>query len=194
MTQVFLLVIGLLLIGLPLLALAADRVLPAPRRRPPPAPDTRQKLIRKFHLTWQDTLEVEAAVREGRATRPELQPAARGFAEHILAPPTFRGRPITSYSMATRCTWLAVAFLAFLGYAAALGLELGLTYLMVYGTGIAFSVAAHRRRRRAAVAALTANNPSPTPDHHRPHHGVDPHLPDREPRSAPDGASGDRSS
>ncbi len=46
-TQVLLVVIGLLLIELPLLALAADRVLPPPRRRPPPAPDTRENLIRR---------------------------------------------------------------------------------------------------------------------------------------------------
>jgi hypothetical protein len=135
-TQVLLVVIGLLLIGLPLLALVADRVLPPPRRRPPPAPDTRQKLIRRFHLTWQDALEVEAAVREGRTTRPDLQPAARGFAEHTLTPPTFRGRPLTSYPLAARWAWLVFAIAA-------------------------LSIAARRRRRRAAAAALTANTPNP---------------------------------
>jgi hypothetical protein len=171
-TQVLLVVIGLLLIGLPLLALVADRVLPAPRRRPPPAPDTREKLIRKFHLTWQDTLEVEAAVREGRTTRPDLQPAARSFAEHTLTPPTFRGRPLTSYSVATRYTWLVVAFLAFLGYATALGPEVGLTYLIIYGTAIAFSIVARRRRQRTAAAAHTANT---TPDHDHTNDRADPH-------------------
>ena len=167
-TQVLLVVIGLLLIGLPLLAFVADRVLPPPRRRPPPAPDTREKLIRRFHLTWQDALEVEAAVREGRATRPDLQPAARGFAEHTLTPPTFRGRPLTSYSVATRYTWGVVAFLAFLGYAAALGSELTIAYLIIYGPVAALSIAARRRRRRAAAAALTANTPRPTPDDDHP--------------------------
>jgi len=166
-TEVLLVVIGLLLIGLPLLALVADRVLPAPRRRPPPAPDTREKLIRKFHLTWQDTLEVEAAVREGRATRPDLQPAARGFAEHTLTPPTFRGRPLTTYPVAARWAWLvfAIAAVAFIAYAAALGSGISLSYLVIYGTGAALGIAARRRRRRAAAAALIANNPSPTPDH-----------------------------
>jgi len=170
-TQVLLVVIGLLLIGLPLLALVADRVLPPPRRRPPPAPDTREKLIRRFHLTWQDTLEVEVAVREGRTTRPDLQPAARGFAEHTLTPPTFRGRPLTSYPLAARWAWLvfAIAALAFLGYAAALGSEVGLAYLIIYGPVAAFSIAARRRRRRAAAAALTANTPRPTPDHDHDH-------------------------
>jgi len=145
-TQVLLVVIGLLLIGLPLLALVADRVLPPPRRRPPPAPDTRQKLIRRFHLTWQDALEVEAAVREGRTTRPDLQPAARGFAEHTLTPPTFRGRPLTSYPLAARWAWLvfAIAALAFLGYAAALGSEVGLAYLIIYGPVAALSIATRR--------------------------------------------------
>ncbi len=169
-TQVLLVVIGLLLIGLPLLALVADRVLPPPRRRPPPAPDTRQKLIRRFRLTWQDTLEVEAAVREGRTTRPDLQPAARGFAEHTLTPPTFRGRPLTSYPLAARWAWLvfAIAALAFLGYAAALGSELTIAYLIIYGPVAALNIAARRRRRRTAAAALTANTPRPTPDHDHP--------------------------
>ena len=169
-TQVLLVVIGLLLIGLPLLAFVADRVLPPPRRRPPPAPDTREKLIRRFHLTWQDALEVEAAVREGRATRPDLQPAARGFAEHTLTPPTFRGRPLTSYPLAARWAWLvfAIAALAFLGYAAALGSELTIAYLIIYGPVAALNIAARRRRRRTAAAALTANTPRPTPDHDHP--------------------------
>ncbi len=101
-----------------------------------PAPDTREKLIRRFHLTWQDALEVEAAVREGRTTRPDLQPAARGFAEHTLTPPTFRGRPLTSYPLAARWAWLVFAIAA-------------------------LSIAARRRRRRAAAAALTANTPNP---------------------------------
>ncbi len=162
-----LVVIGLLLIGLPLLALVADRVLPAPRRRPPPAPDTREKLIRRFHLTWQDTLEVEAAVREGRATRPDLQPAARGFAEHTLAPATFCGRPLTTYPVTARWAWVvfAIAAIAILAYAAARGSGISLTYLVIYGTGAALGIAARRRRQRAAAAALTANNPSRTPDH-----------------------------
>jgi len=105
---------------------------------------------------------VEAAVREGRATRPGLQPAARGFAEHALTPPTFRGRPITTYPVATRWAWLvvAIAAAAFLAYAAALGSELTIAYLIIYGTVTVLSIAA-RRRRRAAAAALTANTPSP---------------------------------
>jgi len=76
----------LVVIGLLLIRTAAA----GPARGPGPAtaattpthpiPDTREKLIRRFHLTWQDAPKLEAAVRQGRATRPDLQPAA--LAEH----------------------------------------------------------------------------------------------------------------
>jgi len=36
------------------------------------------------------------AVREGRVTRPDLHPAARGFAEHTLTPAAVLGRPLTT--------------------------------------------------------------------------------------------------
>ena len=166
MTEVLLVLIGLVLIGLPLLAVAADRILPPPRRRAPPAPDNRDQLVRRFRLTWQDALEVEAAVREGRATRPDLQPAACGFAGLALAPPMFRGRPVTSYSAATRRAVLvagAGAVVVFVVYAVALGSEVGLVYVVIYGVGIAFAIVARRRRRRAAAAALVADAATPTP-------------------------------
>jgi len=78
----------LVVIGLLLIRTAAA----GPARGPGPAtaattpthpiPDTRypRELIRRFHLTWQDAPKLEAAVRQGRATRPDLQPAA--LAEH----------------------------------------------------------------------------------------------------------------
>lgn len=114
-TDVLLIVVGLILVGLPLLAVAADRVLPPPRRRPPPPPDSRDELRRRFGLTWRDTQEVDDAVRHGRATRAELQPAARSFAELVLAPPTFRGRPITSYPKAARRLVQVLLIVVFMG-------------------------------------------------------------------------------
>jgi len=51
----------------------------------------------------------------------------------------------------------AIAAIAFLGYATALGSELTIAYLIIYGTVAALSIAARRQRHRTAAAALTAN-------------------------------------
>lgn len=161
-TDVLLIVVGLILVGLPLLAVGADRVLPPPRRRPLPPPDSRDELRRRFGLTWRDTQEVDDAVRHGRATRAELQPAARSFAELVLAPPTFRGRPITSYPKAARRLVQVLLIVVFMGYCTALGMfrdrGLGLLYLAIYGSLLLINLIARRRRRQRATLAITANS------------------------------------
>lgn len=161
MTEFLLIIVGLLLVGLPLLAVVADRVLPPPKRRPPPTVDSREQLRRRFGLSWQQAQEIEAAVRQGRATQPELQAAARSLAELVLTPPTFRGRPITSYPKPARRVAQVLLLAVVIAYCAALGLfrdrELGVFYLVLYGGFLLMSVIARKRRRRYAEAALIAN-------------------------------------
>ncbi len=160
-TEVLLTVVGLILVGLPLLALVADRVLPPPRRRPPPPVDSREKLRRRCGLTWQDAQKVDAAVRQGRATRPELHAAARSLAELVLTPPTFRGRPVTSYPKSARRAAQMLLVVVVIGYGAALGMfrdrGLGLFYLVIYGSLLLTSLIARRRRHQRATVALAAN-------------------------------------
>ncbi len=167
MVTLGLLVIGVIIIGLPLLALGADRVLPLPRPRQRPIPPSRDpaEIVRtEFGLTWQDHLEVVAAVQQGRAAaRPELRPAACRFAELVLNPPhqTFRGRPINEYPRWQRITVLVV-FVAFvLVYVFAVVGRGGapiVGYVVIYLLMIVVSQVVRRRRRRRAVEAATANH------------------------------------
>jgi hypothetical protein len=106
-TGALLVVVGLILVGLPALALLLDRVVPLPRARPVPLDRDPHEVVRREHgLGWQDQAEVADAVRHGRRTRAELRPAARRLAELLLHPPprTFRGRPL-----ADRPRWVRVA-------------------------------------------------------------------------------------
>lgn len=87
-----------------------------------------------------------------------------------LTPPTFRGRPLSSYAAGTQCTVLVIAIgavIVFLAYAVALRSEVGLVYAVVYGGGGAVGIIARRRRRHAAAATLHANAASPTPGERR---------------------------
>lgn len=160
-----LVVIGVILVGLPLLALGADRVLPQPRSRPmPPSRDPVEVVRAEFGLAWQDHLEVVAAVQEGRAAaRPELRPAASGLAELVLNPPrqTFRGRPVNEYPRWQRITAL-VAFVVFaLVYLVVVVGRGRLEPVLVSGAvsllASVGSQVARRRRRRRAVDAVTIN-------------------------------------
>lgn len=162
MTEVLLIITGLILVGLPLLALVADRVLPPPRRRPPPPVDSREQLRRRFGLTWQEAQEIETTVRQGRVTRPGLQPAACSLAELVLTPATFRGRAITSYPKSARRAAQVLLIAVLITYCAALGVYrdagLGVFYLVIYGSLLLANLILRQRRRQHAAAALAANS------------------------------------
>lgn len=160
-----LVVIGVIIIGLPLLALGADRVLPQARSRPmPPSRDPGEIVRAEFGLAWQDHLEVVAAVEQGRAAaRPELRPATRRLAELVVNPPHqhFRGRPINDYPRWQRIAVLVV-FVAFgLVYVAVVVSRGGpavVVYVVIYLLIIVAGQVIRRRRRRRAVVAATANS------------------------------------
>lgn len=160
-----LVVIGVILVGLPLLALGADRVLPQPRSRPmPPSRDPVEVVRAEFGLAWQDHLEVVAAVQQGRAAaRPELRPAASRLAELVLNPPrqTFRGRPVNEYPRWQRITVLVVFAAFVLVYVfVVLGrgnVEPFVTYAVIYSLIIVGGQVVRRRRRRCAAEAASAN-------------------------------------
>ncbi len=160
-----LVVIGLLLVGLPLLALGADRVIPQAKSRPMPPSREPVEIVRvEFGLGWQDHLEVVAAVQAGRGVvRPELRPAATRMAELVLHPPrpTFRGRPINEFPRWQRFTAAAV-FVAFAGVYlyVVLGraqVDFFVTYAVTYTLLIIGAWFVRRHRRRRAAEAVTAN-------------------------------------
>lgn len=159
MTEVLLVVVGLILVGLPLLAHGLDRVVPHPRQRALPV-DPYDAVASQFHLTWQEKNEVESAVRQGRAVRPRLRPAARAFAQLLLAEPTYRGRPIGSYPIAGRVVVAGTAVAVYIGYcvtALVLHLEFAVVNVVGYGVLLVFARVARTRRRRAVRRSLLAN-------------------------------------
>lgn len=163
--------IGVLLVGLPVLAVVAGRVLPAPRNRPNPLVRDPAEIVRtEFGLTWQDQAEVAAALRDARtAVRPELRPATRRLAELTLHPPypTFRGRPISDYPRWQRTT-ARIAFAAvLLGYFS-VTVRHGRPEGVVVPAGYAVLLLAvtpvlRRRRRNRALNTLAANQDGPAP-------------------------------
>ena len=146
---VLLVVVGVLLLGLPLLALLADRVLPPPRNRPVPA-DPEDELRRRFSLSAAEHDEVARAVSRGRAAPDPLRPAAVALAEHVLRPATFRGRTVPRWV-------LPVAAVALVGYAVALGLVGGGVYAVIAVVVPAGQLVGPLIRRTRARRALTAN-------------------------------------
>jgi hypothetical protein len=76
-TEVLLGVIAVLVLGLPLLALAVDRVLPQFKGRPV-APGPVQLLARRHHLVPRDLIEVQPAVEQGRAARRRASGSRQG--------------------------------------------------------------------------------------------------------------------
>jgi len=73
-----------ILLGLPVAALAAARRLPQPRSRSIRG-DASWELARRFNLVGRDFTEVQVAVQEGRAALPErLRPAAYALAEYTI--------------------------------------------------------------------------------------------------------------
>lgn len=157
--------IGVILIGLPLLALGVDRALPPPRRRPNPPTREPAEIVRKeFGLAWQDQLEVVAAVQQGRAAgRLELRPATRRLAELVLSPPhpTLRGRPISEYPQWQRTTARLVFAALVLIYVTVVIARGGVGLVGFYAVYLVLTLAGtevvRRRRHRRAVEAISAN-------------------------------------
>lgn len=159
----------MLVLGLPLLALGVDRVLPQFKGRPV-VPDPVQLLARRHHLVPRDLLEVQAAVEQGRATRPaRLAPAAVEHATHVAGldvwdRPVEGRRPV---SPRARRVLMVVGPLVLVGYVV-VGLltgngtltTLGVVYLawMVVSLPLPLQRRAWRRRTAAARSAIAAND------------------------------------
>lgn len=160
-------VVAVLVVGLPLLALGVDRVLPQLKGRPV-APTAVQLLAHRHHLLPRDLLEVQAAVEQGRAASPvRLAPAAVEHATRVagLKPGgrlVWRGRPVGDR---TRRMLLVVPPLVFVGYVV-VGLLTSNDTLTTFGVGylvwlvllLPVQRRAWRRRTAAARSAITANN------------------------------------
>lgn len=166
-TEVLLGVIAVLVLGLPLLALGVDRVLPQFKGRPV-VPDPVQLLARRHHLVPRDLLEVQAAVEQGRATRPaRLAPAAVEHATHVAGldvwdRPVEGRRPV---SPRARRVLMVVGPLVLVGYVV-VGLltgngtltTLGVVYLAWMVVSLPLQRRAWRRRTAAARSAIAAND------------------------------------
>jgi hypothetical protein len=165
-TGVLLGVIAVLVLGLPLLALGLDRVLPQLKGRPV-AEDAVQVLARRHHLVPRDVIEVQAAVAEGRAVRPpRLAAAVIDHASHVAGLDMW-GRPRGEkrrLSARTRLGLLLVWVAVLVGYVVA-GIVSGDAHAT--GLGAVYLVSAcllgpvqlsgWRRRTAAATAAVAAN-------------------------------------
>jgi len=75
--------VGLLVVGLPLLALAAGRWLPQPRDRRGPL-DPALTVARAHGIGGIDVVRMQEAVEKGEQVSPALRPATVAWAEHVL--------------------------------------------------------------------------------------------------------------
>jgi hypothetical protein len=75
--------VGLLVVGLPLMALAAGRWLPQPRDRRGPI-DPALTVARAHGIGGIDVLRMQEAVVKGEQVTPGLRPATVAWAEHVL--------------------------------------------------------------------------------------------------------------
>lgn len=167
MTVVLLGVVAVLVLGLPLLALGVDRVLPQFKGRPV-APGPLQLLVRRFDLVPRDLIEVQAAVAEGRAAQPSrLAAAAVDHATWIAGldvwdRPAERKRAV---SERTRRVLLVVWPVLLLGYVVG-GIVTGNDFLTTMGVVwlaascvmVPLQRRAWRRRTAAALSAIATND------------------------------------
>lgn len=166
MTGVLLGVIGVIVLGLPLVALGVDRVLPQAKARPAPA-DPLRELSQRHHLTTRDFLEVQAAVRDGRAVTPDsIAPAAVEHATYVMTldmndrprrPRRWHPSKRAARVLLVVYVLLLIGFIAYGVVAGKPTLFLGLLYLFQLGVGLPVQRRAWRRRQAAARAALVAN-------------------------------------
>ncbi len=166
MTGVLLGVIGVIVLGLPLVALGVDRVLPQAKARPAPA-DPLRELSQRHHLTTRDFLEVQAAVRDGRAVTPDsIAPAAVEHATYVMTldmndrprrPRRWHPSKRAARVLLVVYVLLLIGFIAYGVVAGKPTVFLGLLYLFQLGVGLPVQRRAWRRRQAAARAALVAN-------------------------------------
>ncbi len=167
-TEILLGVVAVLVVGLPLLALGADKVLPAFKNRPV-APSPMQLLARKHHLGGADVAEVEAAVEEGRAVRrPRLAAAAVELAGHVLSRDMWdknldRPRRLRRLHGWRRVLLLGVMVALLVGYLVVLVVVGQWVLPAVYAAAAVILLPLQhrewRRRQSAARAAVEANRP-----------------------------------
>lgn len=149
-------VVGVLLVGLPLVAVLADRVLPPTRNRPVrvvPEDEVR----RRFRLIPNQLDEVEQAVNRGRVAPEALRPAALALAELRLRPLTFRGQQLPTLPLPVVAAVGAVLLVAYAVATVVITDEplFPLAYVLVFGGQGAVAL----RRRVLTNRAATVNRP-----------------------------------
>lgn len=167
MTVVLLGVVAVLVLGLPLLAVGVDRVLPQFTGRPV-APAPLQVLARRYDLVPRDLIEVQAAVAEGRAAEPlRLAAAAVDHATWIAGldlwdRPAERTRTVRAR---TRRVLLVVWPVLIVGYVVdgivtgnGFLTALGVVWLAACCVMVPLQHRAWRRRTAAALLAIAAND------------------------------------
>lgn len=162
MTGVLLGVIGVIVLGLPLVALGVDRVLPQAKARPAPA-DPLRELSQRHHLTTRDFLEVQAAVRDGRAVTPDsIAPAAVEHATYVMTldmndrprrPRRWHPSKRAARVLLVVYVLLLIGFIAYGVVAGKPTVFLGLLYLFQLGVGLPV------QRATAGVAAAPGSRP-----------------------------------
>lgn len=164
MTVWLIAVVLVILLGLPVAALAAARRLPQPRSRSIRG-DASWELARKFNLVGRDFTEVQVAVQQGRAAVPErLRPAAYALAEYTVGRKGGQGLG-AGPRLSRRAQRLSAAFylVAALVVLAVVLAQHGWRIRILTGTyvvgGNVIVLLRTRRRRATARAALTANGP-----------------------------------
>lgn len=166
-TVVLLAVVAVLLLGLPLLALGMDRLLPQFKARPV-TPGPLQLLARRYTLVPRDLIEVQAAVAEGRAAHPpRLAPATVDHATWTAALDMW-DRPVVrkqTVSARTRRVLLVIWPVLIVGYLIdgiiignAFSITLGGTWLAGTCVMVPLQRTAWRRRTAAALSAIVAND------------------------------------
>lgn len=168
MTAVLLGVIVLLLVALPLLAMAAGRWLPRPKGRPGPL-DPTYAFVREHHLTGTDIYTVQDVVKNGREAPHRLRAVTVDYARYVLTfdvlgrppdPSRRRVGPRTRYSLISGYLVLLVIvaiYVAREGEITYLGVQSAF-YVVIAAIAIPLQRRNHRLRRAAALQAITAND------------------------------------
>ena len=151
-------VVGALLIGLPLLAVATARRLPEPTARAVRG-DAFWQVGRDFGLRGSDYVLVESAVLRGEAVPARLQPAA-----HAMAQVMMRQWPLTTSRRQRKVALVLVAAFAVILLTAAAVTRKPILFVDIAAVvpGVLVNRRQFRQRRAAALRALELNQPDVT--------------------------------